>query len=119
MRVRLCTLSEAERVARIRTQSRERKRAERDRRRDARRPDPAVLDRAIADALRSYLTRIDRPLTRPIDPVALLKTVRDHLLLRNLRLEKEGREPIIYDPQQVVDALKERLLTPVESGRAA
>lgn len=112
-------LTPEQRAEHERELARKRKAEERGRRRDAGRPEPAILDRAIADALRSYLSRDDRPLTRPIDPVALLKTVRDHLLLRNLRLEKEGREPIVYDPQQVVDAMKERLLTPVESGRAA
>ncbi|KTS25894.1 hypothetical protein NS228_23825 [Methylobacterium indicum] len=108
-----------ERGAHERALARSRKQEERGRRRDARRPEPVVLDRAIADALRSYLSRDDRSLTRPLDPAALLRTVRDHLLLRNVKLERAGREPIVYDPQQVVDALKERLLTPVGSGRAA
>lgn len=113
------TMTAEERAEHERELARKRKQGERERRRDAGRPEPVILDRAIADALRSFLSRDDLPLTRPLDPVALLKTVRDHLLLRNLRLEKEGREPIVYDPQQVVQALKERLLTRAEPGRAA
>jgi hypothetical protein len=106
------TLTPEERAAHERALARKRKTEERDRRRAARRPEPVILDRAIGDALRSYLSRDDRSLTRPLDPAALLRTVRDHLLLRNVKLEKAGREPIIYDPAQVVEALKERLLTP-------
>lgn len=111
------TLTPEERAAHERALARKRKAEERERRRDAGRPEPAILDRAIADALRSYLSRGDRSLARPLEPVALLKTVRDHLLLRNLRLEKAGREPVVYDPAEVVQALKERLLTPAWSSR--
>ncbi len=105
-------LTPEERAAHERELARKRKQGERERRRDAGRPEPVILDRAIGDALRSYLSRDDRSLTRPLDPAALLRTVRDHLLLRNVKLERAGREPVVYDPVEVVDALKERLLTP-------
>ncbi|GAB6842679.1 hypothetical protein HNR00_003250 [Methylorubrum rhodinum] len=111
------TLPPEERAAHERALARSRKAEERCRRRDAGRPEPAILDKAIADALRSFLSRDDHSLTRPLNPAALLRTVQEHLLLRSVRAEKAGREPVVYDPRQVVGALKERLLTPAWSSR--
>jgi hypothetical protein len=108
-----------ERAAHERALARKRKQQERGRRRDAGRPEPVILDRAIADALRSHLSRDEHTLTRPLNPAVLLRTVQEHLLLRSVRAGEAGRESVVYDPKQVVEALKERLLTPVESGRAA
>lgn len=115
MRVRISTLSQAERVAHQRDLGRRRKRAERERIRDAGRPDAATLDRALADAVRSILSRGGDALTRPVTPLALLRLTQEHLLLKSTRAHEAGREPVVYRSEAVLAAIQDRLLTPAKA----
>lgn len=98
------------RIVHERELARRRKAAERNRLRDLGRPDAAALDRAIADALRTFLSVDDRSLTRPLDPRALLTETMEQLRQRSARAQESGRDEVVYDARQVVDALKNRLL---------
>ncbi|GAN46084.1 hypothetical protein ABID82_001617 [Methylobacterium sp. PvP062] len=112
MRMKISTLSEAQRVAHERDLGRRRKAGERERLRDMGRPDAATLDRALGDAVRSILSRGGDALTRPVTPAALLRLTQEHLLLRSVRAEEAGREPVRYRSEAVLAAIQDRLLTP-------
>ncbi|MGU3665632.1 hypothetical protein ACLBX9_15745 [Methylobacterium sp. A49B] len=112
MRVKISTLSHAERVTHERGLGRRRKKDERERLRDQGRPDAATLDRALGDAVRSILSRGGDALTRPVTPAALLRLTQEHLLLRSVRSEGAGREPVRYRSEAVLSAIQDRLLTP-------
>lgn len=118
MRLDLSTLSEAERVARMRDLGRKRKRAERERAKGAGRPIPATVDRAVVDAVRAFLAR-DPSGSRPIQPDALVRTIALQLLRRSHRARADGAGAVRFTREGVEAALKERLLTPGKPSEAA
>jgi hypothetical protein len=85
--------------------------AVRQRRAEEGRPDPALLDRAIADAVRSCLAAAPagRRLATAINPEAILKASACALLRRSLKAQQAGKQAIVYRPEAVARALAERL----------
>ncbi|KAB1071161.1 hypothetical protein [Methylobacterium planeticum] len=118
MRTKLTTLSEAERIAHARDLGRDRKRAERERARDAGRPDPATVDRAIVEAVRSFFSA-DPQSVRPIAPDALLRVAALQLLRRAHAAHDAGAEPIHYTREAVSEALYARLSASARGGPKA
>lgn len=111
MRVKISTLSEAQRVAHERDLGRRRKKGERERQRDAGRPIAATVDRAVVDAVRDFLAA-DPTGSRPIPPGALMRTIALHLLRRSHRAYETGAEGGTFSREGVEAALRDRLLTP-------
>lgn len=119
MRTRLTTLCEAERVAHLRDLGRQRKAQERERQREAGRPDVQTLDRALGDAVRSILERGGDAWTKPVTPAALLHIVQQHLHLRSVRARESGRDGPVFQADAVVEAIHDRYLSPPKPARAA
>lgn len=76
------------------------------------RPHRDVVERAIVDALRAFLSRDETSLSRPLDPRAILLHARDALLARSEADADAGRTTAAYNPSEVMDALRCRLLVP-------
>lgn len=89
-------------------------RRQRERWRDEGRPDPATLDRAIADALREAIaaTVRDGVTSGPVDPQAVIVGAARQLVERTEAARDAGREGIVYRREAVADALWKRLLQP-------
>lgn len=104
----------AKRIGRIRRQTADRMASMRERWRAEGRPDPATLDRAIADALRDAIASTVREgVTHgPIDPQAILVGVARQLVGRTEAARDAGREGVVYRRDAVADALWKRLLQP-------
>ncbi len=102
----------AARIGRIRRQTAARQRELRQRMRDAGRPDPATLDRAIVDALRDILTGEPEgyQLATFIDPKSLLLETARCLVERTQRDREAGRDVVPFKREQVASALQSRLL---------
>lgn len=102
----------ARRIGRIRRQTAERNRSMRERWREEGRPDPATLDRAIVDALRSMLLAAPegQRLSTPIDPSALLLETARYLVERTERSKARGRDVTIFKKEPVAQVLQSRLL---------
>lgn len=119
MRVRVSTLSHAERIAHQRDLGRRKKAGQRQRQREAGRPDPATIDRAIVEAVRSFF-QADPQSVRPIAPDALLRVAALQLLRRAHAAHEAGAEPILYTREAVSEALYSRLSVPAKgSARTA
>lgn len=97
------------RLARVRRENAGRQRLVRERRREAGEPDPALLDRAIVDALRSILLRCEDSVSRPVDPKLILHLTREHLVLRATRAKDADAEAPPYNGTAVAEALRRRL----------
>lgn len=104
----------ARRLNRIRRQGAVRMRALRHRWKEAGRPEPGTLDRAIVDGLRDAMlaTVVDGVARGPIYPQDLLLRVAAQLVERTEAAQAAGRETVVYDRQAVADALWARLLVP-------
>lgn len=97
--------------SRIRRLGAARQRALRQRRKEAGRPSPEALDRAIVDALREMLMRHEDSLRRPIDPALLLGLTKTRLLLSAHREQAfEGKVPAERS-KAIIDTMRDRLLT--------
>lgn len=114
MRIRLSTLTEAERVARERNLGRDRKRGLRQRARDAGRPDPATVDRAIVEAVRSFYAATPE-CVRPIDPKALLRAAALQLMRRAQAAYDAGEDAVPYSREAVAEVLYARLAAPAKA----
>ncbi|KST61180.1 hypothetical protein AO398_00375 [Methylobacterium sp. GXS13] len=104
----------ARRIGRIRRQTADRMASMRDRWRAEGRPDPATLDRAIADALRDAIAATVREgvTSGPVDPQAILRGVARQVVGRTEAARDAGREGVVYRREAVADALWKRLLQP-------
>ena len=102
------------RPGRIRRQTAGRMRDLRARQREAGRPDPAALDRAIADALRDAIaaTVQDGVARGAIDPHGVILRIAEHLRSRSERAAAAGKETVIYKREAVAEAIHQRLLAP-------
>ncbi|AMB45074.1 hypothetical protein [Methylobacterium sp. AMS5] len=102
----------AARVGRIRRQTAGRMRELRQRWRDEGRPDPATLDRAIADAVRAaLLASVVNGKTASSIPVReILLRISGQLVARSRRDSEAGRDVVVYDKRAVADAVHKRLL---------
>lgn len=102
----------AARVGRIRRQTAGRMRELRQRWRDEGRPDPATLDRAIADAVRDALlaTVVDGRTASSISVREILLRISGQLVERSRRDAEAGRDVVIYDRKAVAEAVHKRLL---------
>lgn len=102
----------AARLGRIRRQGAGRMRALRERWRLSGRPDPAVLDRAIVDAVRDLLVAEleGMRLATLIDPERLIRRTAGHLVERSRADREAGRDAPLYDKREVASALEARLL---------
>lgn len=106
------------RLRRHRRQAAARMTAMRARWREAGRPDPATLDRAVADAVRDLLLRAPagKRLATFIDPEELLRETARHLVERSERSAARGRDVVVYKREEVSDALQARLLKAPRGG---
>lgn len=102
----------AARLGRIRRQTAGRMRELRQRRRDEGRPDPATLDRAIADAVRDALlaTVVGGKTARTIPVREILVRIGGQLVARSRRDAEAGRDVVVYDKRAVAEAVHKRLL---------
>lgn len=102
----------AARVGRIRRQTAGRMRDLRQRWREEGRPDPATLDRAIADAVRDALlaTVVDGRTARSIPVREILLRISAQLVARSRRDAEAGRDVVVYDRKAVAEAVHKRLL---------
>ncbi len=102
----------AARVGRIRRQTAGRMRGLRQRWKDEGRPDPATLDRAIADAVRDALlaTVVDGRTARSIPVREILIRISGQLVARSRRDAEAGRDVVVYDKKAVAEAVHRRLL---------
>ncbi|WP_156394085.1 hypothetical protein [Methylobacterium sp. Leaf94] len=93
---------EANRVAQAETRAR---------RAQAGRPDPAVLDRAIADALAQVIARAPQGyrLATPLDAEAILWAAAEALRDRTERAIAAGKPTVVYRREAVAAALAARL----------
>lgn len=100
------------RLKRTRWQTADRMVSMRARWREAGRPDPATLDRAIVDAIRAILMREpeDKRMATFIDPDALILETGRHLIERSEKAKAKGRDVTVYRRTEVAKALQARLL---------
>lgn len=98
-------------LVRQRHQARERKARQRELAAVCGRPTRDVVERAVVDALRAFLSR-EGSLSRPLDPRAILLHARDALLARSEADRDAGHDAPAFRPEEVVDALRVRLLVP-------
>lgn len=105
------------RPARVRRQTAGRMRDLRARQRAEGRPDPAALDRAIADALRDAIAAtVQGGVARgAIDPQAVILGIAEHLRARLERARAAGKEAVPYRREAVAEAIHQRLLAPKSS----
>ncbi|WP_156647722.1 hypothetical protein [Methylobacterium sp. Leaf87] len=98
-------------TAKDRLANRKAQAATRERRAEAGRPDPATLDRAIADAVRDCLAAAPsgRRLATPLDPERIIRAAAVELLRRSHRAMEAGKLAVIYKPEAVAAALANRL----------
>lgn len=103
----------ARRLGRIRRKTADRMASMRERWREAGRPDPATLDRAIVDAVRDLLLAAPegKRLVSHLDPEAILLQTARHLVERSERSAARGREVTVYRREAVSEALQNRLLS--------
>lgn len=106
------------RLKRHRRQAAARMTAMRARWREAGRPDPATLDRAIVDAVRDLLLQAPegKRLATFLDPEAILRETARHLVERSERSAARGRDVVVYRNAEVSDALQSRLLRAPRGG---
>ena len=104
------------RIGRIRRQAARRMSSMRERWRNEGRPDPATLDRAIADALRDAIASTVREgvTCGPVDTQAILVGVARQLVERTEAARDAGREGVVYRREAVADALWKRLIQPAK-----
>ena len=104
----------ARRIGRIRRQTADRMRDMRQRWRDAGRPDPQTLDRAVVDALREAIQSlvVDGAVVGSVSPQDIIRRTASHLVERTQRAKEAGRDTVVYDRKEVADALWQRLLAP-------
>jgi len=98
-------------AAREREANRVAQAATRARRAEAGAPDPAVLDRAIADGLAACLAGEPRGyrLASPLDPQAILLAAAAALRARTERAIAAGKDAVVYRREAVAAALATRL----------
>ncbi|MCK2057217.1 hypothetical protein [Methylobacterium sp. 37f] len=98
-------------TAKIRQQNRVAQKVTRERRAEAGRPDPATLDRALADALRDCMAAAPtgRRLATALDPERIIRAAAVALLRRSHKALKAGKAPIVYRAEAVAAALANRL----------
>ena len=108
----------ARRIGRIRRQTANRMRDLRQRWRDVGRPDPATLDRAVVDALRDavHALVVDGVVVGTLDPADIIRRTAHQLVERTQRAKEAGKEGVVYDRNEVADALRLRLLSPPKAG---
>lgn len=102
----------AARVGRIRRQTAGRMRELRQRWKDEGRPDPATLDRAIADAVRASILAsvVDGKTASSIPVKGILLRIGGQLVARSRRDSEAGRDVVVYDKRAVAEAVHKRLL---------
>lgn len=78
------------------------------------RPDPAALDRAIADALRDAIAAtVQCGIARgAIDPQSVILGIAEHLRARSERAAAAGKKAVVYRREAVSEAIYDRLLAP-------
>ncbi|WP_279357296.1 hypothetical protein [Methylobacterium indicum] len=112
-------LTGAARVSRRRAVDRDRKRRQRASEAERGRPDLAVLDRAIVDALRATLLAVPggERYTKPVKLDALILAVGAFLVKRSQRDRAAGRAVVAYKREEVAAAIEARLFSPPRARR--